>query len=226
MEIVPYFARGFALPNLVPLIDRDLYPERSHPVGQWDYWLFYREHFARASREFEADATATLTLLYRTAPARTPGVAAFTAEIRARDGWFGNARRAPPMPRDETLLTKDDFHALVAAFTQTGFAAPDAWYLNDEANMAFAAEAQNFGKLSLPALFVHATNDTVCDTTQSRLADPMREDCERLTEITVDGGHEIMLEQPEGVNNAIAGWLISERLVEMGQDNRSAAIPE
>lgn len=209
---VPYFARGFALPNLVPLIDRDLYPEDRFPVGQWDYWLFYRQHFTRASREFEADVAATLTLLYRTAPARQSGAPAFTADIRARDGWFGSARRAPVMPRDETLLVKKDFDALVAAFTKTGFAAADAWYANDDANIAYAAQAPDFGRLSLPTLFIHASNDTVCDTTQSRLADPMREDCERLTEVTIEGGHEIMLEQPDSVNKTIADWLLSEVL--------------
>lgn len=44
---VPYFARGFALPNLIPLIDREVYLEDRYPVGQWDYWLYYRESLAR-----------------------------------------------------------------------------------------------------------------------------------------------------------------------------------
>ena len=207
---VPYLARGFALPNLVPLVDRKLYPEDRFPVGQWDYWLFYREHFARASREFEADVAATLALLYRRAPAPNPGVPAFTANIRLRGGWFGGTGRAPVSSNDETLLAKDDFDALVAAFSATGFGGADAWYMNDDANLAYAAEAPNFGKLSLPALFVHATSDTVCDTTRSRLAEPMREDCENLAEVTIVGGHEIMLEQPEAVNSAIDDWLVSD----------------
>lgn len=209
---VPYFARGFALPNLVPLIDRELYPEDRFPVGQWDYWLFYREHFTRASREFEADVRATLAMLYRTAPARRSAAPAFTADIRSRDGWFGSARRAPVMPRGETLLLKEDFETIVAAFTKTGFSAADAWYVNDDANITYAAEAPDFGRLSLPVLFIHATNDTVCDTTQSLLAEPMREDCECLTEVTIEGGHEIMLEQPDAVNKAIADWLAAEVL--------------
>jgi pimeloyl-ACP methyl ester carboxylesterase len=207
---VPYFARGFALPNLVPLIDRDLYPEACFPVGQWDYWLFYHEHFAQASRAFEADIAATLALLYRIAPARKTGVPAFTADIRARGGWFASAERPPALPRDRVLLSQDDFNTLVTAFTATGFASADAWYMNDVANLAYAAEAPDFGRITNPALFIHATNDTVCDTTQSRLAEPMREDCERLTEVAIGGGHEIMLEQPDAVNVAITNWLASE----------------
>jgi pimeloyl-ACP methyl ester carboxylesterase len=209
---VPYFARGFALPNFIPLIDRALYPTERYPVGQWDYWLFYREHFFRASQEFETDVAATLALLYRTAPVRTPGRPAFTAGIRAQGGWFGPARRASALPRSSTMLSQDDFDALVAAFTATGFAGADAWYMNDAANLDYAAEAPGFGRLTLPALFIHATHDTVCDTTQSRLAEPMREDCEQLHEAVIEGGHQIMLECPEAVNRAIADWLGSHSL--------------
>ena len=209
---VPYFARGFALPNFIPLIDRALYPTERYPVGQWDYWLFYREHFWRASQEFETDVAATLALLYRTAPVRTPGRPAFTAGIRAQGGWFGPARRASALPRSSTMLSQDDFDALVAAFTATGFAGADAWYMNDAANLDYAAEAPGFGRLTLPALFIHATHDTVCDTTQSRLAEPMREDCEQLHEAVIEGGHQIMLECPDAVNRAIADWLGSHSL--------------
>ena len=45
---VPYIARGFALPNLIPLVDRSLYPEDRFPAGQWDYQIFYEEQFERA----------------------------------------------------------------------------------------------------------------------------------------------------------------------------------
>jgi len=105
------------------------------------------------------------------------------------------------------LLGQADFDALVAAFRTTGFAGADAWYLNDAANLAYAAEAPNFGRLTLPALFLHAAWDTVCDTVHSQLADPMREDCADLTEITIEAGHELMLERSDEVNSAIAEWL-------------------
>ena len=105
------------------------------------------------------------------------------------------------------MLDQDDFDALVAAFTATGFASADAWYMNDAANLEYAAEAPGFGRLTLPALFIHATHDTVCDTTQSRLAEPMREDCEQLHEVVIEGGHQIMLERPDAVNRAIADWV-------------------
>lgn len=207
-----YVARGFTLPTLASLVDRDLYPESEFPVGQWDYWLFYREHFQRAAQVFDADAGATLALIYQSAPQRTPGIRALTSRIRAQGGWFGPANQAPDVPRDARLLGQEDFDALVAAFTTGGFSAPAAWYMNDAANAAYAAQAGRFGKITLPALFVHATNDIVCDTVQGALAEPMREDCSNLTEQMIEAGHWILLEKPVEVNRAISAWLEAQKL--------------
>ena len=204
---VPYLARGFALPNLLPLVDRALYPRARYPAGQWDYWLFYREQFARAAQDDEADVAATMALLYRVGSPEAVGQPAITADVRARGGWFGAARRAPAMPRDETLLSQADYDALVSAFQATGFRGANAWYLNDAANLAHAAEAADFGRLTLPVLFIHAAWDPVCATARSRLAEPMRADCTELREVTIQAGHELMLERPAEVNSALHAWL-------------------
>ena len=45
---VPYLAAGFSPRNLIPLVDRTIYPEAQYPVGQWDYMLFYEESFEKA----------------------------------------------------------------------------------------------------------------------------------------------------------------------------------
>ena len=204
---VPYLARGFALPTLLPLADRARYPEDRYPAAQWDYWLFYREHFAQAAHDFEADVAATLAVLYRRTPREALDAPSPTATVRARGGWFGAAHRAPAIPRDPTMLSDADFDALVAAFAKTGFSGPDAWYLHDDDNLAFAAAAPNGGRLTLPALFVHAARDVVCTTVDGRLAEPMRADCADLTEATIDAGHFVMQERPDDVNDALAGWL-------------------
>lgn len=203
---VPHIARGFALPNLVPLVDRELYPEGIYPVGQWDYWLLHREHFGRTVSVFEADVRATFSASYRTGSPDAVGKPAITADMRAKGGWFGPAG-PPAVPRDAALIPQEIFDALVSAFEKTGFAGADAWYLNDAPNIAYAAEAENFGRLDLPVLFLHAERDTVCDTVHSRLADPMREDCTDLTEVKIASGHMLMLERPSEVNAAIADWL-------------------
>ena len=206
---VPYFARGLALPNLIPLIDRRLYSEDRYPAGQWDYWLYYREHFASAAAIFEADVAATLSALYRPGSPDLVGKPAFTASVRANGGWFGEQGRPPALPRTGLLVSDSDFALLVDAFRTTGFVGANAWYMNDADNMAFAAEAPEFGRLALPALFVHAAWDTTLETLQSDLAAPMREDCSALTETTIAAGHEVMLEQPEALNSALEAWLLA-----------------
>jgi pimeloyl-ACP methyl ester carboxylesterase len=209
---VPYIARGFAMPNLLPLVDRDLYPADSYPFGQWDYIQFYKERFDQAKRDFESDVAATLAMMYRRASASAVGKRAMTSTVRARGGWFGAAGRAPATDPETILLPPDDFEALVAAFRANGFHGPDAWYVNDAANVAYAAEAPNDGRIASPVLFVHAAWDVVCETLRGRFADPMRADCSDLHEATIAGGHELMLECPGEVNTAIADWIASRSL--------------
>lgn len=204
---VPYFARGFTLPAIAATVDRALHPADRFPVGQWDYWLYHREHAGSAAASLEADVDATITALYRRATPDGIGEPSIFADVRARGGFFGAEGRAPVMPRDETMLSQADHDAFVAAFTQTGFHGADAWYRNDADNTAFAAEAPGFGRVCVPALFVHAAWDTVCDTVHSALATPMREDCTDLTEATVEAGHSLMIEAPDAVNRALADWL-------------------
>jgi pimeloyl-ACP methyl ester carboxylesterase len=206
---VPYAPEGFALANLLPLVDRDRYPADRYPDGQWSYYRFYALAFDRAAEDFEADVAATVTLLFRPGSPEAAGRPARSADVVANGGWFGPARRAPRVPRDTLLLPPDDFATVVAALSRTGFRGPNAWYVNDAANIAYAAQAPDGGRLRLPVLFVHAAWDGICDTLHTRLADPMRAACANLTEVVVDGGHELMLERPEQVNAALAQWLES-----------------
>jgi pimeloyl-ACP methyl ester carboxylesterase len=204
---VPYLKAGFALENLIPLVDRGVYPADRFPDGQWGYWRFYRERFEVATADFEADVAATVALLFRAGRPAVPRRPARSADVVANGGWFGAAHRAPALPRDDTMLTAEQFDAVVAGLSANGFRGPDSWYLNDEANIAYAAEAPAGGRLELPVLFVHAARDAICDTVHSRLAEPMRADCADLTEVTIDAGHEVMLERPAEVNAAIEEWL-------------------
>jgi pimeloyl-ACP methyl ester carboxylesterase len=208
---VPYFAHGFGLGEAAKLIDRTIYPVDVHPAGQWDYFLWYAENAAQAAADFEADVPATIALLYRSGHPGLLGQPALTAGVRARGGWFGPARRAPQMPRDPAILDDEDYATLVAAFTANGFTGPDSWYLNGAANDAYAREAPNDGRLTLPVLFLHAAWDTVCDTVHGRLAEPMRESCDDLAEATFDAGHWLAQEKPAEVNAAISTWLAVKR---------------
>ena len=68
------------------------------------------------------------------------------------------------------------------------------------------------GILRLPVLFVHATYDAVCETVDSKLAEPMRRDCPDLTERVVDAGHWLPREKADETNATIEGWLSSRTI--------------
>ncbi|MBN8903417.1 MAG: alpha/beta fold hydrolase [Rhodospirillales bacterium] len=204
---VPYIAAGFALPNLVQLVDRARYPEAEFPAGQWEYMRFYEERFDEARAAFEADIPATVRALFRAGSPDQRTRPARTALVRRDGGWMGGMGRAPDLPRDPRVLTEADAAAYTAALTRTGFFGPGSWYRNHADNAAYAQEAPHGGRLEMPVLFLHARFDMTCDTTGSRLADPMRQDCADLTEATVGSGHWMAQEQPTAVNAALARWL-------------------
>jgi len=53
-------------------------------------------------------------------------------------------------------------------------------------------------------------HDYVCETLVSALAQPMRQHCDLLTEITVPSGHWMAQERPAEVNAGLAKWLATE----------------
>jgi pimeloyl-ACP methyl ester carboxylesterase len=204
---VPYFAEGFSPETLLPLVDRTVYPEDNYPTGQWDYQFYYREAFANAAAAFEADISATFRALIRSGDPRHFGRPSRTATVRRDGGWFGGAGRAPDVPRDPAVLSEEALEGYILAFERTGFSGADAWYMNAARNREYAARLPHAGKLPLPALFLHGRYDTVCETVQSRMAEPMRRDCSDLDERILDTGHWMVQERPEEVNAAIAAWL-------------------
>jgi pimeloyl-ACP methyl ester carboxylesterase len=208
---VPYIPDGFAPETIIPLVDRQVYPEAEFPAGQWDYMLFYRESFDKARAGFEHDAAATVKALFRAGGAAGEGQPAVTAAVRKLGGWFGELPGAPDLPRDESVLTEEDFNAYASALTRNGFFGPDSWYMNAEANIAYAARVKAHWRLTMPVLFLHGAYDWVCETRHSRLAEPMRVACADLTEATVASGHWMAQERPASVNAALANWLAVKR---------------
>jgi pimeloyl-ACP methyl ester carboxylesterase len=204
---VPYIPAGFTAANLIALVDRDLYPAEQYPAGQWDYQLFYEENFDKASATFDARPLNTVKALFRKGDPAGRGKPGRLATIRRDGGWFGGAAQAPDVPMDRDLLTDEDLHRYASALAGNGFFGPDAWYMNGSANMAFARRAAHGGRLAMPVLFFHAAYDYTCDTVSSRLAEPMREACDDLTELTLPTGHWMAQERPELVNAGLARWM-------------------
>ena len=93
------------------------------------------------------------------------------------------------------------------ALARNGFRGPDAWYLNHEANAAYAASAVDGGKLRMPVLFLGARYDATCEVGNSRLGEPQREYIDDLTARMLDTGHWMAQERPAEVNAALVAWL-------------------
>ena len=204
---VPYLARGFTPANLVPLVDRRVYPEAEYPVGQWDYQLYYLESFEKARQTFEANPRHTAKALFRKGSPKAKGTPSRTAAVRKAGGWFGGAAAAPDVPLDTDVLTEDDLNAYAASLERNGFFGPDSYYMNPDRNADYARRAKNGGRIDLPVLFLHGEYDYTCETVDSRLAEPMRQDCRTLTEVVIQSGHWMAQEKPLGVNAALAKWL-------------------
>jgi len=209
---VPYFPEGFALPNLLPLIDRELYPAGQYPDGQWDYFRFYLTHFEQTVSDFEADIPATLGSLYRPGNPASAGKVSPSALLTQNGGRYGSAHRAPATPPDAALWPASDFDALVEAFRASGFRPANAWYLNDTANIAYAHAAPDGGRLRQPVLFVNGDWDAICDINRSRLGEPMRGACQDLSITNLPAGHWLALERKTELVQAIRSWLKTREL--------------
>lgn len=101
---------------------------------------------------------------------------------------------------------------LVKTFKARGFRPSCAWYLNDDANIAYARSAPNGGRLSQPVLFVNGDYDQICTITGNRQGDPMRAACADLTVTSMPSGHWLPLERKTELIQAIRTWLQSKKL--------------
>ena len=209
---VPYFPDANALPTLVPLVDRTIYPAEQYPDGQWDYYRFYNTHFEAAVADLDADKASSLASIYRQGDPASVGKPSPNASVTRKGGRFGAAHRAPPTKPDPALWPPADFAALVTSFESKGFRPPCAWYLNDDANIAYARRAPSGGRLSLPVLFVNGDYDQSNTVTGNRSADPMRAACADLTVTSLPGAHWLPLERKAELTQAIRTWLRDKNL--------------
>jgi pimeloyl-ACP methyl ester carboxylesterase len=209
---VPYFPKGFALPNLLPLIDRQLYPVDLHPDGQWDYYRFYLTHFEQTVTDLEADIPATLASLFRPGNPASAGTISPSALITKSGGRYGSAHRAPATSPDPMIWPPSDFDTLVESFRGSGFCPANAWYLNDAVNIAYACAAPDEGRLHQPVLFVNGAWDAICDIDRGRLGEPMRGGCDDLSIANLPAGHWLPLERKTEFAESIRSWLEAKGL--------------
>jgi pimeloyl-ACP methyl ester carboxylesterase len=195
------------LDAVLPLVNRDIYPADKYPAGQWEYMRHYERDFAGATQEMDSNPYNLAKLLFRKGDAAGFGQPAFTAMVSANGGWFGGTGDIPSIPADGDVATEADICAYASALTRNGFFGPNSYYMNHAANAAYAARAVNGGYLDMPALFIAAQYDYTCECITSRLAEPMRKYCRRLSEAVVYSGHWMAQEKPLEVNALLARWL-------------------
>ena len=203
---VPYHPDGAGPSLAIELADRTIYPEDRYPAAQWDYQLYYRDNFDAVVAAFEENIRGTIRSIYRAGMKEHVGRRSPTASVTEDRGWFGGAGRAPELDRDDRVLSAYEEKVLVSAFQKSGFSGPGSWYMNEAQNADYFAAAKT-PEIDLPTLFVHAAYDLVCETLNSKLADPMRRNCRNLTEAQLDCGHWVTYERPEEVNAILVAWL-------------------
>lgn len=192
-------------------INRKLYPADEYPAGQWDYQLFYYENFVKAQEEMEENPERVAKLLFRKGDPNGQGQIAATALTRKNEGWFNLIGGVPDAPQDYDVVTDQDIATYAKHLTENGFFGPNSWYVNGDANQAYFDEKSDL-TLSMPALFVHATYDYVCDTTTTGFAEPMRELCKNLTEERLDCGHWMAQEKAAELNEILSNWLSGQAM--------------
>jgi pimeloyl-ACP methyl ester carboxylesterase len=207
-----YQPDGHALRTIVPLVDRAIYPADQYPDGQWDYYRYYTTHFEAAVADLDADQAASLASIFRPGDPAGVGQVSPNAVVTRNGGRFGAAHRAPPTHPDPALWPLADFDVLVHSFKAHGFRSSCTWYMNDEANIAYARKAPHSGSLSQPVLFVNGNFDQICSITGNRQGDPMAAACVNLTVTGTPSGHWLPLERKAELIHEIRQWLMIKNL--------------
>ncbi|OPY96163.1 alpha/beta hydrolase [Bradyrhizobium sacchari] len=207
-----YQPGGHALRTVVPLVDRTIYPADQYPDGQWDYYRYYTTHFDAAVADLDADKAASLASIFRPGDPAGIGKVSPNAMVTRNGGRFGAAHRAPPTQPDPALWPPEDFGVLVQSFNAHGFRPSCAWYMNDDANVAYARKARGGGRLAQPVLFINGDFDQICSINGNRQGDPMRAACPDLTITSFPAGHWLPLERKAELILAIRSWLRSRKL--------------
>jgi hypothetical protein len=94
-DLLAYFPDANSLANLVPLVDRTIYPADQYPDGQWDYYRYYTTHFEAAVDDLNADQAATLASTFRSGTPDAVGKVSASAMVTRQGGRFGAAHHAP-----------------------------------------------------------------------------------------------------------------------------------
>ena len=209
---VPYRTLELGLTELLTTVNRDIYPEKEFPNGQWDYQVYYEQSGDKATAFFDANVGASIKLFWvKGDPSGYGKPATRTAYVTRDGGWHGGAEKAPDIPLSKTVLDEELYQELTESLERNGFWGPTAYYLNHDVNREYTLSADKRSvTLRMPVLFIEARWDHVCATSCSRLPDSMRYHCGNLTEVSIEAAHWVGLEKAAEVNDAVAKWLMKQ----------------
>ncbi len=100
---------------------------------------------------------------------------------------------------------------LLQAFRARGVRPSTAWYLNDDANIAYSREAPHAGHLSQPVLCLGGDGDAICSIIGNRQGDRCAPRADLIV-TNVPSGHWLPLERNAEHIEAIRTWLRSKNL--------------
>ena len=206
---VPYRLIEFGIDYIASLSDRNIYPEKEMPAGQWAYMQFHNEHPEEMARQIDRNPYASQKIFFGKANPAELGKPCATAFVKQNGGFFPGDE-TPDIPIEFTILKghEDVLEALAKTIRDNGSHGPNDYYRNMDRNAEYAKASKNGGKLDFPVLFIGATYDFVLDTkTNPKQLGPMREYCSDLQEVHIDAGHWVAFENPGETNAALAKWL-------------------
>lgn len=205
--VVPYRTLDRGLATLVSYVNREVYPQNEFPFGQFDYMAYFEESFAEVTALFDTAPDRVVRALYRRGDPAILGGRSPRSTVRRDGGWFGGATVLPDVARDPDVLDDEVYHDVVGTLRSNGFSGPNSYYLNHADNHRYSEHSVDAGVLYMPTLFVEAQYEPTADTVRTRLAEPMREHCTNLTEVSLPAGHWVGLEKSVEVNAALVHWL-------------------
>jgi soluble epoxide hydrolase/lipid-phosphate phosphatase len=207
---VPYRTIELGLNFIVPLVNRDIYPEEDYPLGQWSYMRYYELHGEESAKVMDAHVDKITKIIYaKHNPADHGKPSAGTSTVLKDGGFFGGHPEAlPDIPLEYTSLDQSLYDNLLKSHKKHGFFPPTAYYLNHDVNEQYAKSEKNGGVLEFPVLYIDAKHDAVCSpSTTPQLAEPQKKFTKDLTYETIEAGHWVQIEKPKETIEALEKWL-------------------
>ncbi|KAH8664727.1 Alpha/Beta hydrolase protein [Xylariales sp. PMI_506] len=213
---VPYHIVEIGLDQGVKYANRIIYPADKYRYAQFSYQAYHEQEPEKGLKFMNGNIPSFIKLLYSKPKATKFAQPAMTATTMEDDGWLGGSSKVTSLPPPEafpdadSLLEPTVLAEMTETFVEKGFFGPNAYYRNSARNRVYNMPPTVDPELHMPVLFIEARFDSVCDTAVSRIAEPQRRLCKRLTEASIDCGHWVQLEKPMEVNAILTRWLATE----------------